>query len=186
MSMGMKILLGMGVLFAVVGLSLAGTMISVKNTCVANEKGIEAQYEQNQSNLAGYTNKIMDMVQVPDMAKNAVKELTTAAIQGRYGENGSQAVFQMIHENNPTMDPSLYKQLMQAMESGRNAFDVDQKTLIDKCRVYDTYTEQFPQSIFVAFFGYPRYDRTKCKPVITDSVAHDFSTKRTGPLQLTK
>jgi hypothetical protein len=184
MSTGLKILLGLCVAFFLIGGSFVMFIFGVKNTCVANEKGIEAQYEQNQANLAGYTNKIMDMVQVPAMAKNAIKEIAQAAIQGRYGEKGSQALFQAIQEQNPTVDPGLYRQLMQAMEAGRNSFDADQKTVIDKCRVYETYVESAPQSFFTGFFGYPKYDKTKCKPVITEQTAQDFKTKRTGPLQL--
>lgn len=184
MSNGMKFGIGLTAAFFLIGISFVMMLFGVKNTCVSHEKGIEAQYEQNQNNLAGYTNKIMDMVQVPKMAMNQIKEVALAAIQGRYGKDGSKALFQAIQEQNPTVDSSLYRSLMQAMEAGRNGFDADQKTIIDKCRVYDTYAESAPQSFFVGFFGYPKYDKTKCKPVITEQVDHDFKAKRTGPLQI--
>jgi len=184
MSTGMKVLLGLVVGFFLISASFLMFMFGVKNSCVSFEKGIEAQYEGNQANLAGYTNKIMDMVQVPKMAVGHIKEIAQAAIQGRYGEKGSQALFQAIQEQNPTVDSALYRSIMQAMEAGRNSFDADQKTQIDKCRVYDTYAESAPQSFFVGFFGYPKYDKTKCKPVITEQAAQDFKTKRTGPLKL--
>jgi len=184
MSTTVKILLGLSVVFFLIGGSFVMFVFGVKNTCVRMENGIDAQYDQNQANLAGYTNKIMDMVQVPAMAKNAIKEIAQAAIQGRYGEKGSQALFQAIQEQNPTVDASLYRTLMQGMEAGRNSFDADQKTIIDKCNVYKNYYESEPQASFAGFFGYPKYDKTKCKPVITEQTAQDFKTKRTGPLQL--
>jgi len=184
MSTSTKILLGCVVAAFILGLSLVAALFGVKNTCVSHEKGIEAQYEQNQNNLASYINKVMDMVQVPKMAVGHIKEVAEAAIKGRYGEQGSQALFQAIVENNPSVDAGLYRNIQQAMEAGRESFSADQKTLIDKCRVYDTYTEQAPQSFFVGFFGYPKYDRTQCKPVINDDTVKAFETKRTGPLQI--
>jgi hypothetical protein len=183
MSTTTKALLGLGVGSFLIIVSFIIYIFGVKNSCVAFEKGVEAQYEQNQNNLAGYTNKVMDMVQVPKMAVGHIKEVAEAAIKGRYGDKGSQALFQAIAEQNPTVDAALYRNIQEAMEAGRNSFAADQTTLIDKCRVYDTYVEQAPESAFVGFFGYPKYDKTKCKPVITEQTAKDFKAKRTGPLQ---
>ena len=184
MSTSIKVLIGLSVGAILFGLSCVAYIFGVKNQCVAFEKGVEAQYEQNQNNLAGYTNKIMDMVQVPKMAVGHIKEVAEAAIKGRYGDKGAQALFQMIQEQNPTVDAGLYRNLQQAMEAGRNSFAADQTTIIDKCRVYDTYAEQAPQSFLVGMFGYPKYDKSKCKPVITDQTVKDFAAKRTGPLQI--
>jgi hypothetical protein len=184
MSNGMKIGLGVVAAALLFGGGFIMMLFGVKNSCVRQENGIEAQYKQNQNNLAGYTNKIMDMVQVPKMAKDHIKEVATAAIQGRYGKDGSKALFQAIAEQNPTVDSGLYRQLMEAMEAGRTSFAADQTSLLDKCRVYDTYAESAPQSFFVGMFGYPRYEKSKCQPVITDQTAQDFEKKRTGPLQI--
>jgi hypothetical protein len=184
MSTGAKIGLGL-VVFVVLFLGSCGMMVlGVKNTCISNESDIDAQYKNNKIALAGYTNKIMDMVQVPKMAVGHIKEVATAAIQGRYGEKGSQALFQAIQEQNPSVDPGLYRQLMQAMEAGRNSFDADQASLMDKCRVYEKYRQQEPQEIFVSFFGFPKFDKTECTPVTTAQTEQDFKTKTTGPLQI--
>lgn len=180
-----KILIGCGVAVTLFVVSCIFFLMSVKNTCVAQERGIEAQYEQNQNNLANYANKIMELVQVPKMAAAQIRDVAVAAIQGRYGEQGSKALFHAVQEQNPNVDASLYRTLMQATEAGRNSFAADQTTMIDKCRVYDTYAESFPQSLAVGMFGYPRYDRSKCKPVITDDTAKAFEMKRAGPLNLT-
>lgn len=180
MSTGTRILIAAVLGFALIGFAFVAYVIGVKNTCVAFQEGIEAQYKANQVNLAGYTNKIMELVQVPAMAKNHIKEIAKEAIQGRYGEKGSQAIFQAIQEQNPTADPQLYRQIMQEMSAGRNSFDADQKTLLDKCRVAETYVKQAPQSWFASL----SYDKTKCDPVINDKTAEDFRTKRSAPLQL--
>jgi hypothetical protein len=182
MSTGAKIGLGL-VVFVVLFFGSCGMMaIGVKNSCITHENGIDAQYKENKIALAGYTNKIMDMVQVPKMAVQQIKEVATAAIQGRYGDKGSQALFQAIKEQNPSVDPGLYRQLMQAMEAGRNSFDADQKTLMDKCSVYKSYYEHDPQELFVGFFGFPKFDKTQCNPVTTAQTEQDFKNKTTGPL----
>lgn len=186
MSMGTKLFIGFGAAAVLFGIIFVVAIFGVKNTCVVHENGIGAQYEANQIALAGYTNKIMDMVQVPKMAKDHIKEVALAAIQGRYGANGSQAVFHAVQEQNPTVDSGLYRSLMQAMEAGRNGFDADQKTMQDKCRTYRNYYQSAPQSFLVGFLGYPKasLDTVECKPVITEQTREDFRTKNTGPLQI--
>lgn len=160
------------------------TVMGINNQCIAQENGIDAQYDSNKVALAGYTNRIMDMVQVPNLAKDHIKEIATAAIQGRYGTEGARAVFHAVKEQNPTVDSGLYRTLMQSMEAGRNGFDADQRALLDKCRVYRTYYQSFPNSIVAGFMGFPKVDQTKCKPVTTEQTETDFRTKTTGPLQL--
>jgi hypothetical protein len=167
------------------GLCTCGAVLGVKNTCVVQTNAIQAQYEGNKVSLAGYTNKIMDMVQVPAMAKDHIKEVAQAAIQGRYGADGAKQVFLMVKEQNATVDPGLYRSLMAAMEAGRNGFDADQKSLLDKCRVHNTYVESAPQSFFVGFLGYPHADLAdKCKPVTTEQTEQDFRNHTTGPLKI--
>lgn len=178
-----------GLIILLVGLVLLGggclmTIMGVGNRCIAQENGIDAQYNANKVALAGYTNRIMDMVQVPAMAKDHIKEIATAAIQGRYGQDGARALFHAVKEQNPGVDPKLYQTLMLSMEAGRNGFDADQKSLLDKCQVYKTYYQQFPQAMVVGFLGFPKFDQTKCNPVITEQTETDFRNKRTGPLQL--
>jgi len=160
------------------------TIMGVSNSCISQENGIDYQYDTNKSALAGYANRILDMVQVPKMAKDQILEITKAAIQGRYGEKGAQAVFVAIREQNPTVDASLYRTLMQSMEAGRTSFDADQKQLLDKCRAYKTYYQQFPNSLVAGMMGYPKFDQTKCTPVTTEQTETDFKNKRTGPLQI--
>jgi hypothetical protein len=184
MNTGMKILLGLIIALVLIVGSTFLYVIGVKNTFVLHEEGISAQYEQNQNNLASYTNKVLDIIQVPKMAKEHIKEVATAYMQGRYGKEGSKAVIQLMVEQNSNVDPVLYRQIQQVMEAGRDSFEMNQKTLIDKCRVYKTYYQTIPESLIATFFGYPKYDASKCKPVITDDTAKSFETKRTAPIQI--
>jgi hypothetical protein len=186
----MKALIGLGV---AVFLIVAGTFmwfLGINNTCARYESDIDARYNKNQISLAGYTNKIMDMVQVPKMAVQHIKDVATSAIQGRYGKEGAKQLFLAIQEQNPSVDQMLYRQLMQAIEAGRNGWDADQTTMADMCGSYQKYYIVAPTSSIAGFWGYPHDDykisneKGKCAPVITEQTAEDFKTKRTGPLQL--
>jgi len=167
------------------GGSCVMSIMGVNNTCVEHENNIDAQLSANKISLAGYTNKIMDMVQVPEIAKDHIKEVAVASIEGRYGKEGSKAIFQMIKEQNPTVDASLYRRLMEAMEAGRNGFDADQKTLQDKCRVYRNYYQTAPTSLIVGFLHFPKSGLDdRCKEVTTQQTEEDFQKHTSGPLKL--
>lgn len=160
------------------------SVISVYNDCGQQEAGIEAQYKQNQNNYANYFNKIKEMSSVPDMATSKLKEMYDSVMKGRYGTDGSRAMFQFIQEQNPNFNMGMYEKLMQTIESGRNSFEADQKSLLDKKRVYEGELVTFPNNIIAGFFGFPKKDLKNMDIVINDETAEAFSTKRAQPIKL--
>lgn len=185
MSTGVKIAIGVFALFVVMGIAIVGWVFGINNTCVEHEAGIEAQYKDNQNNLSNYTKKIMEMAQVPAMARDDLKETIQAAIQGRYGKDGSKAVFQFIKEQNPSVDPGLYRTLQQAMSAGRDSFQAAQTQILDKCRVYETYYKRVPTNMIAGMFGFPKLDmKATCTPVTDARTDKAFETKQEEALKL--
>ncbi len=186
MSNAMKILLSVGG-FVLLSVAMVGcTIMGTYNSCVRQENGLEAQYQQNQNNYANYFDKLKEIAQVPAMYTADLEKVYKSALSARYGDGGSKAVMQFIQEHNPTVDSSLYTKIQSVIEAGRNSFEADQKTLLDKRRVYQNEVGQFPGGMVAGMFGFPRVDLHKYDPVINEATEQAFKSKRAGPISLTQ
>lgn len=149
------------------------------------EEAIKSTYDNNQQMLGQYGQRIVEAAQVTDMARDDLLKVVREAISGRYGDGGSKAVFQAINEQNPTVDPELYRKLQQLIESGRREFQDGQTRLIDQKRVYTTALGTFWGGMFMRMAGYPKVDLDQYKAITTDRAAAVFDAgKESGPIQL--
>lgn len=169
---------------AVVVAGIVGTLFSANNTGIRMETEIVAIQENAMNVASQYQNLIFEAAQVPEMQRDDLKEVITAALEGRYGENGSRAVFQAISEDNPNIDSTVYVKLQQIMESGRKDFQREQTRLIDAVRVYKTALGTMPKGFFIRMVGYPTINLDEYKPITTNRVDEMFKTGNEEHLKL--
>lgn len=161
------------------------TYISNANLGNRLEIAIKAKYADNENIYANGTQKVMEIAQVPGMYAADLQKVVTAAIQGRYGPNGSQATVQWIKEAGVGLDASMYTKIQQVIESFRNEFQQSQTALLDKCRNYETLRGNVWSGFWLNIAGYPKKDIDKmCTIVTTDKARQTFETKRDSGIQL--
>lgn len=103
------------------------------------EADIPAQYEQMKNVYDNGWKQVMEENQIPQNYADQVKEIFQATMQGRYGADGSKAIFQMITESNPNVDPGLYKKVQESIEKFHSEFQASQTQIIALKQTYQTY-----------------------------------------------
>lgn len=179
----MTVLVVLGLVVTLAGIGLV-SYISAANYGNKAEKQLDAVWVDNQNVLAQYTLKVQEAAQIPEMYKNDLKEVVTAALQGRYGPDGSKGVFQWLKEANIPFDNKVYTQMMQIIESGRNEFKREQTKMIDVKRSYETELGYVWRGFWLRMAGYPKIDLAKYKPVLAADTAQAFEKGQQAPLQL--
>ena len=166
------------------GVGCVASLPGYYNRFIAQEKGLTAQYSQNQNNYDAMVKTVRETAQVSTIYAADFEKVFRAAIEGRYGENGSQAVLQFITEQNPQLDARLYIQIQQAIEAGRRSFQNEQKLLLDKKQQYEIALGQFPSNIIAGLFGFPKIDLSKIDIVTSVATADVFKTKQAEEIKV--
>ncbi len=171
-------------LVVTVSLIVVVSYISAANYGNRAEKQLDAVWVDNQNVLAQYTLKVQEAAQIPEIYKNDLKEVVAAALQGRYGPDGSKGVFQWLKEANIPFDNAVYTKMMQIIEAGRNDFQKEQTRMIDVKRSYETELGYVWRGFWLRQAGYPKLDLAKYKPVLAADTAKAFELGQQAPLQL--
>jgi uncharacterized protein (UPF0333 family) len=183
-SAGIIALVLLGIVIGLAGLVVM-VLIGANNTGAEFDAKIKSEHSRNKTLLANHYQKSVEVAQVPGMMRDDVKEVAIAAIEGRYGKDGSKAVFQMLTEQNPALDSSLYAKVQQVIESGRNEFQTGQERLLDVTRSYEQALNSAPKGFVMRMLGFPKVPLDSYNIVITDGAAKAFETgKEAGPVKL--
>lgn len=164
---------------------VVGIFVSANNSAVRHEAGLEATYSNNQNVLSSYYQKVGEAAQVPGMMTEAQREVIRDALEGRYGQDGSRAVFQVLTENNPVVSEQLFVKLQTIIEAGRDEFKNNQTLLADKVRLYEIDLNSIPGGMIMRMMGFPRNELSKYKLITTESVEQVYKAgKESGPLKI--
>ena len=93
---------------------------------------------------------------------------------------------QFIQEQNPNIDPSLYKQLQQVIEAERTRFTQSQTEMLDIRRSYKTMLDKPYSGFWLRLAGFPKVDLKKYEIVINDYTNDAFTTHRAESIDLSK
>lgn len=150
----------------------------------ALENALVAEYDKSRNVLAQYGQKIAEVAQIPTMYRDDVSKVATDAIESRYGEDGSKALFQAIAEQNPTLDSAVYVQIQREIAAGRNDFQNAQNRVIDVKRTYTTALGTPWKGTWMKIAGYPTQDLSKYDIVSSVRAEEAFDTKIEEPIKL--
>lgn len=169
---------------ATFGVSFGSCAFGYRSDCIKAEAGIKAQYSEDQNNYDNMWKRFREMSQVNESYAADLKKVFDGAIQGRYGADGSKAAMQWITEHNPTLSPDTYTRLQSTIEAGRNSFEAEQKTLLDKKREYEVLLGSTTGLFVNGFFGFPRIDLAKFGIVTSDRTEKAFGTGKDEEIKL--
>lgn len=173
----MKVFAGIMAVILLGAVALGFTLIGYNNTAVRFENNIGKFDKESQNVLSNYTMKLKEKAQVPEMYVKDLGDIVDKTFKGRYGEDGSKAMFQFIQENMPNFDSSLYKELQITMEAGRNEFKLTQSRKLDICTQYETMTQTFPANILFGIVnkGYQNVEK-QCTILVDSSTQAKFES----------
>ncbi len=119
LAIGIVFLLGAGLLMN----------ISYDNKDARLRADVTDQERKMESNFDKMSKVILQQAQITSKYAADFKDVYKGMMTGRYGKDGSKAMFQWIKEHNPSLDASVYKKLMTTVEAQRQGFDREQRKL---------------------------------------------------------
>lgn len=159
--------------------------IGFSNDANRFENQAKAKYTDNQNVYDNGWKKVKEMAQVPDMQTDALSKLYDGVMKGRYGADGSKAMFQFIKEQNPDLNQETFLKIQRAVEDFHNEFQANQTQLISVKQAYDNYLTATTSGRFYNLIGhYPHIDMAKYDIVTSDKTQKDFDTKKAPELKL--
>ena len=126
-SLGLKLGFGIGGLIAILAVVIFVMNISYQNSYERLAADIDAQYDKIESDYEKMSRVILQQAGILNKYSKDFKEIYKGMMTGRYGQEGSKAMWQWIKEQNPQIDASLYAKLMTTVEAQRTTFSRKQE-----------------------------------------------------------
>lgn len=156
-------------LCVLVGGIAAMAYIGAANKGNTMENSIDQLRQSSASTLSNLTQNIQELAQVPEMATDHLKQIIEAQMSGRYGQDGSKAVFQFLKEQNLQVDQRMYLNIQAAMSGGRKEFEISQNRLLSQCTSYKNEVGNVWSGFWLRQAGYPKADLKVVCRAVTDS-----------------
>ena len=135
------------IIVAVILLIVVIYYFSVNNREVALRKEAEAQNKNIASVHDTMWKIIKEKASVSEKYRETFEKIYPELINGRYKDN--DVAMKWIQEANPDFDTSLYRDLMQAIESQRMYFQRAQERMLDIIRERETLLNSMPAKFFI-------------------------------------
>lgn len=156
-------------LLLIAGLSLFATYQSVHDNAISWEATLEKKNGETEAVLSRVTVSVQQTAGVVEIYASDVKDAIKAAVEGRYGKDGSKAVFQMIQEKNPTVSDKLYLKLADLIGGGQKEVQIIQTQKLEVCASYKKELGYLIRGGILRFQGFPKADLVLQCRVISDS-----------------
>lgn len=154
------------------------------NYGATTEQSLQTQMDDNKNILSKTTLKVKEMAQVPGMYSKDLKNVIDANFQGRYGKDGSKAVFSFIKEHNISLDPKMYLNIQNTISAGRDEFAASQTNLLDMKRSYQTNLDSMWSGFILRSAGYPKINLNNIKIITSTEVDNKFVTGHDDVIKL--
>ena len=172
MSAGVIVAIVFGIIFTLIAVVVGiGVMAYVGAANKGNqmENQIDNLRQLSASNLSNLAMSIQEQAQVPEMATDHLKQIIEAQMSGRYGADGSKAVFQFLKEQNLQVDQRMYLNIQATMSGGRKEFEITQNRLMSTCRAYKNEVGNVWSGFWLRLAGYPKANLAVICRAVTDS-----------------
>jgi hypothetical protein len=152
-----KIFILVGVIVVFFSFLIFGSYTSYYDT----QATLKTQIEKKQTVCKLYYTKMIqifkDKTQVTRSYKTDVTEFAKELMEGRY-DKGDGSLMKWIQEQNPKFDESMYKDLMNTIQSEREGFFVQQEQLLDMKREHDNLFDKFWSGMYMKWIGAKKID----------------------------
>lgn len=169
----------------IIAFILVGSYVNMNNKGANFENQITRLQQNSESSLSNLTMRIAEMAQVPTMATSQLKEVIEKQMTGRYGNDGSKAMFQFFKEQNLQVDQKLYTNIQAEISGGRKDFEISQNRLVSLCASYKSQLEYVWSGFWLHLTGYPKMDINKvCRVISDDKTNNAFDSAKQTIIKL--